>query len=119
MKCRIPRIKIHEPTKQQVDAALNQAMNWLREEALPIMARRIEAIYLWEIHTKCNAGKRKLLEIHDDIVPMVKQMLEEYEYNHDEDAMWICEHKLKTECGIDLSKLKSPFSMNAVFEEEK
>ena len=90
-----------------------------KERSVTHMVRRIEAIYLWRTREVLGTGKKKLLEIHDGVVPMIKQMLEDYVYDMDSDAMWICEYKLKTEVGIDMSELKSPFSVSAVFEEDE
>lgn len=118
LKARVPQISVTEPTKQQQARAIEWGMDWLKDEALPILVRRIEAIYLYHMREVFGTGKKKMLEFREGIVPMIKQMLADYEYDKDSDAMWICEHKLKTEVGIDLSQLKSPFTVNAVFEDD-
>ena len=119
LKARVPQLQVTEPTKQPKDRAMAWGMDWLKNEALPIMVRRIESIYLYRTREVLGTGKKKLLEIHDGVVPMIKQMLEDYVYDMDSDAMWICEYKLKTEVGINMDELKSPFSVNAVFEEDE
>lgn len=111
-----PRVMV--PSKREQDIAYNWGMQWLQNECLPFLTRNIEAIMLYQIHETLGTSKKKLLEIHNGIVPMIKRLLADYEYDKDSDAMWICEHKLKTEVGIDLRQLKSPFTVNAVFEDD-
>lgn len=105
MKCRL-----EVATKKQKEASIAYAMKWLREEAMPKVIRNVEAIILWQLHEQYGFGKKRIQQFLAETAPMITGMLDEYSWNSDEDAIWLCEYKLKTELGIDLSKLESPFS---------
>jgi hypothetical protein len=104
------RVRIETATRKQKDAALACAMSWLKEEAMPKVTRNVEAIVLWQLHTQFGFGKKRLLKFLEETSPMIQGMLEYYDFDKDADAIWTCEHKLKTELGIDLSQMESPFS---------
>ena len=105
MKCRM-----EIATRKQKEASLAYAMKWLREEAMPKVTRNVEAIILWQLHEQCGFGKKRIQQFLDKTAPMIKGMLEDYNWNKDEDAIWLCEYKLKNELGIDLAQIDSPFS---------
>lgn len=105
MKCRM-----EVATRKQKEASLAYAMKWLKEEAMPKVTRNVEAIILWQLHEQYGFGKKRLSQFLAETAPMINGMLDEYNWNADEDAIWLCEHKLKTELGIDLSKIDNPFT---------
>ena len=49
------------------------------------------------------------MRFFDKTAPMISGILDEYCWDKDEDAIWYCEYKLRTELGIDIKTLKSPF----------
>ena len=104
------RVKLETATKKQKEASLAYAMKWLKEEAMPKVTRNVEAIILWQLHEQYGFGKKRIQKFLAETAPMIMEMLDEYNWNADEDAIWLCEYKLKKELGIDLSKLDSPFS---------
>lgn len=110
------KVRLESATRKQKDAALSYAMKWLKEEALPKVTRNVEAIVLWQLHTQYGFGKKRLQEFLSETSPMIKGMLEYYDFNTDADAIWTCEHKLKTELGIDLSELDSPFTASVTLK---
>lgn len=89
--------------------ATDQAMKWLRDDALPDMTENVLSVVLWHMHQKHNKGKRWILNFLKDIEPTLKELLDYYEYQTESDALWICKYKLKTDLGIDLSKENLPF----------
>ncbi len=107
MKCRM-----EVATRKQKDAALAYAMNWLKQEAMPKVTRNVEAIILWQLHKQFGFGKKRLLKFLKETSPMIQGMLDYYDFSTDADAIWVCEYKLKTELGIDLSEIDSPFGAN-------
>ena len=104
MKCRM-----EVATRKQKDAALAYAMSWLKDEAMPKVTRNVEAIVLWQLHEQFGFGKKRLLKFLEDTSPMIQGMLNDYQYETDSDAIWVCEHKLKMELGINLDEIDSPF----------
>jgi hypothetical protein len=84
-------------------------MSWLKDEAMPRVTRNVEAIVLWQLHEQFGFGKKRLLKFLEDTSPMIQGMLNDYQYDTDSDAIWVCEHKLKTELGINLDEIESPF----------
>lgn len=105
MKCRM-----EVATRKQKEASLAYAMKWLKEEAMPKVTRNVEAIILWQLHEQYGFGKKRLSQFLAETAPMINGMLDEYNWNADEDAIWLCEHRLKKELGIDLAEIESPFS---------
>ncbi len=108
------KVRIERTTKKQKDEALSYAMNWLKGTAMPKVTRNVEAIILWQLHEQFGFGKKRLLKFLDNTMPMLTHMLDYYDYQTDEDAIWICEHKLKTVLGIDLNEINSPFEAKPV-----
>lgn len=104
------KVRLDSATRKQKDAALAYALKWLKEEAMPKVTRNVEAIILWQLHEQFGFGKKRLEEFLSFTSPMIKSMLDYYDFTTDADAIWTCEHKLKTVLGIDLSQLDSPFS---------
>ena len=45
MKC-----NMEVATRRQKEAAKDYAMKWLKEEAMPMVTRNVEAIILWQMH---------------------------------------------------------------------
>lgn len=104
------KVRINMATKQQQRDAVAYGMKWLKDTALPKVTRNVEAIILWQLHEKYGFGKKRLLQFLEDTGPMISGMLDYYDFNTDSDAIWLCEHKLKTKLGIDLAHIEGPFS---------
>lgn len=103
------KVRIETATRRQKENAKDYAMKWLKEVAMPIVTRNVEAIILYQMHEQFGFGKKRLQQFFDNTAPMIKDMLNEYNWDKDEDAIWLCEYKLKKEVGIDLAELRSPF----------
>ena len=56
----------------------------------------------------CGFGKKRLLRFFDEMVTMVRDDLDFYNFSHDSDAVWLYKRNLK-EIGIDLDSLRNPF----------
>lgn len=109
MKVRIPgRDKLTSKMKR---AAVDASIEELRS-LMPKVVRNVEAIILWQLHEQFGFGKKRLLEFYNATSGMIDGMLDYYCYDTDEDAIWLCERKLRETVGIDLSDLKSPFTAN-------
>jgi hypothetical protein len=102
MKARIPQI-----TKKQKAAVLEEARRQMAA-LLPIVIKNLEVIILWQLHTNCGFGKKRLMRFFDDMTAMVRDDLDFYNFSHDSDAVWLYKRNLK-EIGIDLDSLKDPF----------
>lgn len=111
MKCDwkkdLKRVKLYTPEQQQY--IRNEALQWVKEDLLPMIAVNVEAIILWQLHENHGKGKKWLLNFLEETSPLINGMLDYYDYEKDADAIWICKHKLKTEVGIDLDKA-TPFN---------
>ncbi len=103
------KVRIEKATRQQKEEAIAYAKKWL-DSVMPKVARNVEAIILLQLHEQLGFGKKRLQRFLDGTAPMITQMLEDYNWSSDEDAIWLCEHRLKKEVGIDLSEINSPFS---------
>ena len=109
MKVRIPgRDKL---TSKMKKAAVDASIEELRG-LMPKVVCNVEAIILWQLHEQFGFGKKRLLQFYNATSGMIDGMLDYYCYDTDEDAIWICERKLREQIGIDLANLKSPFSVN-------
>ena len=106
MKCRL-----QVATNKQKKAAADYAMMWVKKEVMPKVTRYVLSIILWQLHERYGFGKKRLQQFFAETAPMINGMLDEYNWNSDKDAIWLCEHKLRTELGIDLSKSDNPFTL--------
>lgn len=102
MKARIPQI-----TSKQKAAVLEEARRQMAA-LLPVVIKNLEVIILWQLHTSCGFGKKRLMRFFDDMTAMVRDDLDFYNFSHDSDAVWLYKRNLK-EIGIDLDSLKDPF----------
>lgn len=101
MKCNVSAL-----TAKQKKQAIEAGMNIIRER-LPEVIENVEAIILWQLHEQYGFGKERLLKFFNATAPMINGMLEYYNYQSDEDAIWVCKHKLK-EIGINIDDMVSP-----------
>ncbi len=74
-----------------------------------MITANVEAIILWQLHANHNKGKKWLLNFLEETTPMINGILDYYDYETDDDAIWICKHKLKTELGIDVDEIVTNF----------
>lgn len=104
MRCNLTKM-----TAAQKKATEDYCVKWLRDEAMPKVTKNVEAIILWQLHEVFGFGKKRLMRFLDQTSPLINGILEDYNWSKDEDAIWYCEYKLRTELGIDLDKICSPF----------
>ena len=102
MKARIPQI-----TNKQKAAVLEEARRQMAALS-PVVIKNLEVIILWQLHTSCGFGKKRLMRFFDDMTAMVRDDLDFYNFSHDSDAVWLYKRNLK-EIGIDLDSLRNPF----------
>ena len=103
------RCNVMKATKAQLNSAQKYCMKWLQDEAMPTVTKNVEAIILWQLHVECGWGKKRLMRFLEKTTPLITGILKEYNWNTDSDAIWYCTYKLKSELGIDLDKICSPF----------
>lgn len=106
----LKRVKLYSPEQQFRDYVRDEAFRWVNEDILPLLTTNVEAIILWQLHEKHGFGKKRLLQFLDETTPLINGILDRYDYKKDDDAIWVCKHKLKTELGIDLDEVTSPVS---------
>lgn len=89
----------------ELTAAERKAMNIEIQRALAEYTRKhaaeIEAVYLWQLHTKLGFGHDRLKKFYTDLAPAVEALCERYEMTDDGDRVWMCTHQLK-EIGVDV-----------------
>lgn len=105
MRVKIPQLNAvqRKEIAEEAQKQINAIMPWVVEN--------VEAIILWQLHEQCGYGVQRLKRFFDETAPMMNGILEYYNYKNDEDAIWVCKHKLK-EIGIDLDEMCSPFRAN-------
>lgn len=103
------RCNLSKMTAVQKKATEDYCKKWIKDEAMPLVTQNVEAIILWQLHEIFGFGKKRLMNFLDQTAPMIRGMLDEYCWDKDEDAIWLCKYKLRTELGIDLDKICSPF----------
>lgn len=111
MKCDwkkdLKRVKLYTPEQQR--HIRNEALQWVKEAIMPMVTVNVEAIILWQLHANHGKGKKWLLNFLEETTSMINGMLDYYDYEKDDDAIWICKHKLKTELGIDVDEIVTNF----------
>lgn len=103
-------VKLYSPEQQFRDYVRDEAFKWVNEDILPLLTVNVEAIILWQLHEKHGFGKKRLLQFLEETTPLINGILDRYDYKKDDDAIWVCKHKLKTELGIDLEDRVSSFN---------
>lgn len=100
------KVRLDTTTRKQKE----QALGWVKRSVLPVVVRNVEAIILLQLHDELGFGKKRLQRFFDGTAPLIMQILDEYNWDKDEDAIWLCEKRLKEETGIDVNEIKFPFS---------
>lgn len=108
--------KLYSPEQKFRDYVRDEAFRWVNDDILPLITINVEAIVLWQLHEQYGFGKTRLLRFLDETTPLINNILEKYDYKKDDDAIWICKHKLKTEIGIDLDEIISPLNATIKFK---
>lgn len=98
-------VRIEKTTRRQKE----QALEWVKRSVIPVVVKNVEAIILLQLHDQCGYGKTRLQRFLDSTAPMIEGILDEYNWDKDEDAVWFCVKRLKEETGIDLNDIRSPF----------
>ena len=101
------RVRIPQITNKQKAAVLEEARRQMAA-LLPVVIKNLEVIILWQLHTSCGFGRKRLMRFFDDMTAMVRDDLDFYNFSHDSDAVWLYKRNLK-EIGINLDSLKDPF----------
>ena len=105
------RVKI--PTRDKLTAKMRKAVDEEAQSAIdrlmPQVVKNVEAVILWQLHVQCGFGKKRLMKFFAETSGLIENMLSEYSYDTDEDAIWLCKRGLR-EIGIDLDSVKGPFS---------
>lgn len=101
--------KLYSPEQQYRDKVRQNMLDWVKNEVLPLVTVNVEAIILWQLHEQYGFGKKRLLQFLDETTPLINGILDRYAYEKDDDAIWVCKHKLKTELGIDLEDYEATF----------
>lgn len=100
------RVRLDTTTRKQKQ----QAFEWVKTKVLPIVVRNVEAVIMLQLHDQLGWGKKRLQRFFDETSPMIMDILDDYNWESDEDAIWLCEHRLKKELGIDVEDIRFPFS---------
>ena len=101
-------VRIHTPTAAEKKMATQLASDWLKKTT-PLVVHNLEALMLYQLHEQFGFGAKRLRAFFDRTAPMVAEMLEWANWDSDEDAIWLCKHRLKEEVGIDLDEMTLPF----------
>lgn len=65
--------------------------------------REINAVVLWALHRYFGFGKKRLKRFFDNFDNELDELLERYEAG-DRERSWLCTHKLKEICHVDLEE---------------
>lgn len=107
MKVRIPgRTTLTAPMKK---AAVDEAMRQLGEK-IPEIVKNVESIILWQLHVQYGFGHDRIMKFYNNTSELMNDMLTYYCYDSDDDAIWLCKHKLKENLGIDIDELTDTFT---------
>lgn len=100
------KVRLDTTTRKQKE----QALEWVKRSVLPVVVKNVEAILLLQLHDELGFGKKRLQRFFDGTAPRIMQILDYYNWDKDQDAIWLCEKRLKEEIGIDVNEINFPFS---------
>lgn len=99
--------------KECAELALEQAKNWIETDGMKQMFLAVMKLVYYTLHVKRPGkgfdSKKGIVAFHNDLVSMMNENLEEYCFNSDDDAIFVCDYWLK-EIGVEVDKLPSPIT---------
>lgn len=91
-------VRLTSEERRALDEEIRHRLaEWNRKDAM-----EIDAIILWQLHTKLGFGKKRLKEFFDSFRPEARALLDRYEMS-EEDQIWLRTRELKS-IGVDLEE---------------
>ena len=81
------------------------------------LSQNIQALILWQLREQLGWGKKRLLRFQKRFVPAIRELQEYYMTRSDAETDYICRYKLKSELGIDVSKIDEIISITIKISE--
>ena len=78
-------------------------------------AIEIDAIFLWELHQQLGFGPKRLKDFFMGFHPAYQSLIHKYEYDTEEDGIWLCTKKLK-DIGVDIEAWNAEMDEVNVYE---
>lgn len=82
----------------------NEARKMVAKQSYSL-ARDLTAIILYTLHIKYGWGKKRLLRVYNEAMPLVQELKDHYEMQDMDAAPFLCSVKLKDLTGIDMEKI--------------
>ena len=99
------KVNTERLTAKQVKMITEETRRQIAEN-LAVLSKEIEATYLYALREYCGWGKKKLLDFHDVVTPLLDKRCEYYEMPAGE-SYWLCSEMLKRQVGIDVNEIES------------
>lgn len=97
------RVNVERLTAKQVKMIADETRRQIAEN-LSELSKEIEATYLYALREYCGWGKRKLLDFHAVVTPLLDKLCEYYEMPTGE-SNWICSELSPQQLGIDVNEI--------------
>lgn len=92
----------------KLTSAERKALNIEIDKAMAETDRKnvdeIDAMILWQLHQQLGWGYVRLKKFYDAFNAEYQALLDRYEMHEEGDGLFLVAHKLKEECGIDISE---------------
>ena len=99
--------------REAAEIGLNTAENWLKTDGASQMFKALLAVFYYTLHMK-RPGKgfdsaRGILSLHNDLIEMMNECIEFYNFKSDDDGVFVCRYWLK-ELGVNIDELPMPIN---------
>lgn len=99
--------------REAAEAGIAEAQKWLQTDGIRQMFLAVMKLVYYTLHIKRPGkgfdSKRGIISFHNDLIQMMNENLEEYNFKSDDDAIFVCDHWLK-ELGVEVDELPAPIS---------
>lgn len=106
--------------RDAAEAGLDFAKNWLKTDGGRQMFKALMAVFYYTLHMKRPGkgfdSKRGIESLHRDLVEMMNENLVDYNFDSDDDAIFVCQYWLK-QLGVNLDELPMPINFELQWKE--
>ena len=105
--------QVEKARHEAAEAGINKAEEWLKSDGMKQMFKALMAVVYYTLHTnrpgKGFDSKRGIESFHNDLILMMNECLEDYDFKTDDDALFVCGYWLK-DLGVNLDEMEMPIS---------
>lgn len=112
--------QLDKARRDAAEAGIEYAEHWLRSDGAKQMFKALIAVFYYTLHMRRPGkgfdSKRGIESLHRDLVEMMNENITDYNFESDDDAVFVCQYWLK-QLGVNLDELPMPINFELQWKE--